>query len=744
MRFETFFRASSYAAVACGALALAVTGGAGIVLSALFAAVMAAAWALEGTRWQLPERAGLVVVLLAVPAFYLDWQYLQAGGSGEVRAGVAALVHLTFFLSAVKLLQVKTDRDWLFLYLIAFFEVLLAAGLSVSPFYVGALIFYLFCALTSAICFELRKARRAAPERETRVVFAEGDSRRRLFGVRRRPRARALRRIPLAAAFLLLLIFSFALPIFFITPRFGDSAFSYAGEQATGFVGFSDKVSLGDVASLQRSDRLVMRVRVGGTGSGGYLRWRGVTLDRFDGRTWRRSSNESTLLLGGGRELFQFGTTEHLNRLTEQTFFVEPLDTPVMFAASRAVAVRGALDFVRVYSEGGALTTRRGAGERMSYRVYSDTVSPPADVLRADNRRRSPAATDAALANYLQLPPALDPRVAELARRVVADAGARNDYDRARAVEAHLNRNEFGGSYSYALEGLPGGSDPLADFLFRARAGHCEYFSTTMAVMLRSLGVPARVVNGFQMGEYNAAADAYFVRQHDAHSWVEVYFPAADAWVEFDPTPVAGRPGSAQAAGWGARLRQLGEAFELFWIQYVVAYDREEQRTLAGSIRRGLGSYREALVRAGERLQSALSSAWAGGDEPEAGGRQTPSRASFIWPLLLAAAAVAAFLVARVVRRRRAGRAGQARDEAAGASASAVVFYERMTRALAARGHARAADQTPLEFAAALNSPEARRVTDAYNRVRYGERNLTTAETADIEKYLAELEREVV
>ncbi|HEX5708269.1 MAG TPA: DUF3488 and transglutaminase-like domain-containing protein, partial [Pyrinomonadaceae bacterium] len=494
---------------------------------------------------------------------------------------------------------------------------------------------------------------------------------------------------------------------------------------------------------LQRSDRLVMRVRVGESGGGRYLRWRGVTLDRFDGRTWRRSSNESTVHMGGGRELFRFGTTEHLNRLTEQTFFVEPLDTPVLFAAARPVALRGELDFVRVYAEGGTLTTRRGAGERMSYRVYSDTVGPSADELRADGRRGQ-ASADATLVNYLQRPQGLDARIEELARRVVTEAGARNDYDRARAIEAHLNRNEFGGSYSYALEDLPGGADPLADFLFRARAGHCEYFSTTMAVMLRSLGIPARVVNGFQMGEYNAAADAYFVRQHDAHSWVEVYFPRSNAWVEFDPTPVAGRPGSAAGAGWGARLRHYAEAFELFWIQYVVAYDRQEQQTLAGSIRQGLGSYREALVRAGEGLRARLSALWTDGAQGDAVGGTFLSRTSLVWPPLMAVAAIAAFVIARRLRGGRERHAGRERVDGGRAAVSAVVFYERMTRALAARGHARAPDQTPLEFASALGSREALVITDAYNRVRYGALALTPSETADIEKYLSQMEREVI
>ena len=160
MSFESYFRACSYATIACGVLALAVSGGVGLALALAFAAVLVASWKASGTRWQLSERAGMVVVLLALPAFYLDWNYQRAGAEDaaqQVYAGVSALVHFTLLLSSIKLLQVKSDRDWLFLYLISFFEVLLAAGLSASPTFLLSLGLYVFTALLAVVCFELRK-----------------------------------------------------------------------------------------------------------------------------------------------------------------------------------------------------------------------------------------------------------------------------------------------------------------------------------------------------------------------------------------------------------------------------------------------------------------------------------------------------------------------------------------------------------------------------------------------------------
>src|SRR5688500_20117489 len=127
MKFLTYFRAFSYAMIGWAMLALVLAGGLSVPLALLFSLVMIVSWLLENTKWQLPERYGLGIVLLSIPLFYLDWQYQKAIGEPAERLGVTALAHLIVFLSAVMLVQVKKDRDWVFLYLISFFEVLLAA-----------------------------------------------------------------------------------------------------------------------------------------------------------------------------------------------------------------------------------------------------------------------------------------------------------------------------------------------------------------------------------------------------------------------------------------------------------------------------------------------------------------------------------------------------------------------------------------------------------------------------------------
>jgi transglutaminase-like putative cysteine protease len=743
MSFESYFRACSYAMVACGVLALAVAGGVGPLLALAFAAVLTLSWKLTETRWQLSERAGMVVVLLALPAFYLDWNIQREGAADsatQVYAGVSALVHFTLLLSSIKLLQVKSDRDWLFLYLISFFEMLLAAGLSASPTFLLSLGLYVFTALLAVVCFELRKSSRVVPQSESRLLVANKP------GLFRRSRtgkgskgARALRRLPLAAAFLFLAIFGLALPIFLITPRAAENTLSVPGGAASsGFTGFSDHVTLGDIGRLNESNQLVMRVRVEAPARGPNRppRWRGVALDHFDGRHWSQSDAQASYPDSDGN-LFKLGTTEDITRLTTQTFFVEPIDTPVIFAAPRALALQGAFPYVRRDSEDG-LISRPHPLERLTYTVHSDTYEPAPEQLRAENVML-PANTTPNLRrpveDYLQLPASLDTRVGSLAVMVASQARARNTYDTARAIEAHLNSNAYGGDYRYSLEMRAKGPDPLSDFLFNVRAGHCEYFATAMAVMLRTLHVPARVVNGFQSGEYNAAADAYVVRQADAHSWVEVYFAEADAWVTFDPTPADGRPAGTSGAGLVGAFRRYADALELFWIQHVVAYDRQGQRALARTISSQINSYTSAVSDSADGLGSLLA-VWFGGK----GGGVSGVLGYVASPLTLAPASLLLAGVGLLWLRRRgfAGRGSKRGNE--DAARAVVEFYERMSAALNGRGLKRRADQTPLEFAEAVGTPEVLAITRSYNRVRYGAHDLTRAEAEEVERHLRRIE----
>ncbi len=694
-------------------LTLVLAGGLNLGLAFLFFVIMVTAWNLEGRKWQLSERMGLIAVLFSIPLFFFDWRYQKTLGEPAGRLGVTALAHLIVFLAAVKLLQQKKDRDWVFLYLISFFEILLAAGLSFSPVFLLNLSVYMLCGLTTIVAFEIHKAKRGMPEAATRLLVPP-DSR--IFKHARRDSKRSIeaRRLPFVAVSLFILIFILALPLFLLAPRSGAAMFGRSGSALTNFIGFSENVTLGSIGSLKRDDSIVMRVRLDEPSSEGDIRWRGVALDEFTGQAWKKSPEARHLEeLKKVQGLYPIGTTEAVHRLTTQTIFLEAIESPVLFAASRAVALQGDFTVVRKDGEGSVLARREFA--RVIYKAHSDTTTPDATLLRRD-AAPYPAAFD----RYQENPSAIDPRIGALANAMVVNAQARNRYDEARAIEAHLRSD-----YGYSLDMKASGPDPLADFLFNVKMGHCEYFSTAMAVMLRTRKIATRVVNGFLPGQYNEAAGAYTVRQSDAHSWVEVYFPETDSWVTFDPTPAAGRSEPVRS-GIVGQLEKYAEAMELMWFQYVVGYDKQEQRSLASSLRNHMFDYQRLLVQVVSAARQAISSQG--------------------WTVLVTGfAGLAAILLLWAARRmRRLGwRKGlQVWPRNAEPETSRVEFYERLIALLEKRGIRREPHQTPLEFASALGLSEAQAITDAYNRVRFGEEKLSASQLRAIERSLAMFEKE--
>ena len=723
MEFGAYFRLMSYATIASAALALVVAGGVNVWLAGSFALVMLIAWKLEPTRWQLTERVALVVILISIPIFYLDWQvltpyldiqYLETGR----RSGpeIAVLSHMILFLSAVKLLQRKRDRDWFFIYLISFFTVLLAAGLTSSPLFLGTLILYLLCALSTVVAFEIQKAKRKITATQTRLLVPPDSSLFQKLPMRLwRRRYLETRRLPLVSAGLLVLIVVLAFPFFLIAPRTATSALKRGGNGVSGSVGFSDTVELGQIGELKRNDEIFMHVRLDRlsamprTG----LHWRGVALDQFTGNAWKKSrAAERVEPKDPETGLYKLGTTEDVRRLTEQTFIIEPVDTPILFGAPRVLGVQGELPSLRVDSAGN-LQTRPHDQERLAYKVYSDTTEPSDEVLRAD---RMQYLTESV--RYLELPSNLNPQIGTLARDVIVKSGARTWYDASRAIESYL-RDKYG----YSLEMKAGGPDPLSDFLFNVKQGHCEYFATAMAVMLRTQGVATRVVNGFLPGEYNGAAGAFTVRQSDAHSWVEVYFPQTNSWVTFDPTPSAGRT-SRERKGLAGALSKYSEALELMWFQYVVGYDKQEQRSLVSSVRRQLGDFQRGSTTKLEQAGAALPSLLKPG-------------------LIVIGSLMGLFGIAVLSRRVR--RFGWSRGlrvwQSDAGETTRVEFYERLLKALEKQGIKRELYQTPLEFASSAGVNEAEAITNAYNRVRFGADQLTQAEQRQIEELLARIER---
>ncbi len=726
MNFDKFFKFISYAVVFCGFLALWVSGGSGFIVSILFLAVLIAAWFLENSGWQVSDKVGTVLMIFTIPLFYLDWRYRITGFGTSETALVGMLAKLILFLTAIKLFQKKGDRDWLFLYLMSFFEVLLAAGISISPLFLVSLILYLLVTLCAILAFEIRKTSRIKSEARA-LARADSTSASESTLTDVRVSDKLIKRLPATAIVLLFLIVAIAAPLFFAFPRVGGAGLGSNQNAFSSLTGFSDTVNLGQIANVKQSDQIVMRARIENPKDDNLnsSRWRGIALDNFNNRTWSKS-NYIYSMLENDNDTYNLDKTTHRENITTQTIYLEPIDSPVLFLFSRPLAIQGNFLSLKRDSQG-ALSFNRNDFDRVSYKVASDTSLPAVARLRADNTIFFPDAS-----RYLQLPE-MDERIALLAAQLTENQD--NQYDKAKAVEKYL-QNEFG--YTLALKA--GGDEPLADFLFNVKEGHCEYFASAMAIMLRTQGIPTRIVNGFQLGDYNETADVYVVRQKNAHSWVEVYFPGERVWVPFDPTPFAGQNEVAVSAGMFGSFSRYAVALETFWIQYFVAYDSSEQRSLFRSFKNSFRNYQTKTSSSLGDLQAKIGEWWkeARGDK----GLQTSAIAIAFGIGYLAAIVLAVFFIVWLYRKIIRSQLWQKlrvwlkhKNET-----TIIEFYERMQKVLAGKGFRREPHQTPLEFAFALNMPEALLITEKYNRVRFGERKLTNDESKEIENWLKDLE----
>lgn len=721
MTFETFFRLTSYLVVFCGFLALFVSGAVGVAFSGVFVALFIVAWFLETTNWQISERLGTALVILTVPLFYLTWKFRLFGAGGSEAAIAGLLSQFILGLSVVKLLQRKRDRDWLFLYMMAFFEVLLSAAMSVSPLYLAVLVLFLLVTAVAILGFEIGKSSRALPAYQ--LNSEQGQA---------RLNATPFRRLPTTAILLIVAVIVFAAPIFFLLPRVGGAGFGAGENGVRGMTGFSDSVRLGELGRILESDETVMRVKVDvapGTSATGF-RWRGVALDQFDNKTWKQSRKRKQSFFRADRDLFLVGPRMTRPKPVLQTIYLEPMDTSVLFSLAHPVMVQGNFLEVRKDEDDGLSATRSG-NERINYSVQSDLGEPSPERLQGDDTAYS--ADD--VSRFLQLPDSLDPRISTLAAQVVAKNT--NRYDKARAIESFLQNN-----FGYTLEQKSSGEQPVADFLFNVREGHCEYFSSAMVLMLRTQGIAARVVNGFQQGDFNETAGVYVVKQKDAHSWVEVYFPRDRVWIAFDPTPFAGRADYSMSGGLFGSVSRYLDALETFWIQYFVAFDNHEQRSLFRSIRDGFNDLQNSISIHAEDLQARVSEWWS----KIRGDRGIEARLSAIkyGIAYIAGIIVAIFATTWIYRRldlkdlvKRVLMWFRRRN-----SPGIVEFYDRMTAILSRRGLVRDPSQTPLEFAVAVGIPAVGVITDRYNRVRFGGEDLTASETEEIERLIVTIEDE--
>lgn len=364
------------------------------------------------------------------------------------------------------------------------------------------------------------------------------------------------RSMALASSGLIGVILLVSAVVFVVFPR-ASRGWAGRGETlATSIAGFSDQVSLGEYGStIYGNPQIVLRVEFpqGRPDAMLNLHWRGRSFDRFDGVHWSRSRIVPPS--GGAPQWYRENWT---GPLLKQRIYGAPLDVRVLFALHPVLEIEGENGIQPIFDNAGDYLYY-GSGAP-AYTAWSRASGPTPEELRSSGRGYVPPARF-----FLQLPADLDPRIQALADSLTQ--GLETRYDRAEAIRRHLE------SFTYTLE-LPANArqTSLEYFLFDRQAGHCEYFSTAMVVLLRAAGIESRNVNGFLGGEWSQFGDYLAVTQNQAHSWVEVWFQDF-GWVTFDPTPGNAGAAGEQLTAWFWPGRFLFDAVEHRWNKWVLDYN---------------------------------------------------------------------------------------------------------------------------------------------------------------------------
>ncbi|HEX4543440.1 MAG TPA: DUF3488 and transglutaminase-like domain-containing protein [Candidatus Acidoferrum sp.] len=710
---ERFFRASLSLFILTAVVTLTSTGKLDLITSVVgpFAVLY------KGYRWwhgrpaELSHRAAtwsLVAYLAFFPVDALFISRFLVGGSSNspLFSALLAVVHFLVFAMLVRFYSASNDRDALFLGMLSFAAILASAILTVDTLFLILFFAFLLFGVSTFIAMELRRGAVGAVAPSAHVHL-EKD--------RQLNRALSLAALSVALGAILL-----GGVLFFFFPRFSAGYLGRVGFSPSLMSGFTDNVELGQIGQIKQNTSVVMRVETGKPIGYDLLRWRGVALTKFDGKRWSSAANNPQKLQPSGNGWIYTPEGEQKTYTpgleVHYTVFLEPIATNAIFVPGRALSLQG--DFS---GEGG----NSFAAMNNSYVLYdsTDTLKNPFRnyaAIRYAGLSRLPAATTAELraaskeypeditATYLQLPPELDPRIAGLAKEITR--GAQTPFDKAFRLENYL-RSQF--TYTLNLTGRPS-NDPLAHFLFETRAGHCEYFASAMAIMLRTLGVPSREVNGFLPGEYNDLGGDYIVRASDAHSWVEVYFPGL-GWQVFDPTPA----GSDSGNRFLARLGLYIDWMQITWNEWVIGYDFVHQLTLAQNLQHGSKNWGDAARVWFDRKQRE-GRRWLKSWQFQHG------TLGYLLPAILVLVLVALrynvpgefFRRLRLFLQIRAGKSVRSDPQLASR------LYGELLRMLARRGLKRTQTQTPFEFAAALPSPQlapaVQEFTQLYAHARFG------------------------
>jgi transglutaminase-like putative cysteine protease len=776
-RLYTLFRFSTYLSLALATVCIGLTAmhsemEGGVAFYLVVGLAILAAYLCED-RWLIPVRL-VNVLALVILAGWILWSRLSVRGAALGDDGVDLLRlllpragPLLSVLMLVKLFRPKRPFDYWLLHLLAVVQVVLGCVLALSSrldrenlLFASMLTIYVLSAVWSLVLFYLQRELAASTQsrREKHTVAAP------------LPKAvspwRTLGLLPSMSWFTI--AFVLALMLFFVVPRPGhDAAATFVVPGlAQPTTGFSPGVDLNNVGTLRVNEDVVMKIEARDVHDrpinlGGEQRFRGVTCgDYRDGR-WRptRSQDQRPLVLSPGPEAFDpslismtfhvdmskvggtgLGSNDGLGGQASAVFLADPMNGPLAFPMIR-IASRTDQHKGMTYRPIEPALLAQNAPRSRDLR-YTQWTHPPAsnsDIWVQEIPART--ASSVYLSTYAgmeitRLPPAVQTsgKLAQETERILTAAklpASASREQKARALEAHFVTS---GQFVYSLEWQRQDQalDPTEDFLLNVKRGHCELFASALALMLRSQGIPSRVVIGFRGCEWNSLGDFNQVHQYHAHAWVEALLSQRDkedrsgqtwTWLTLDPTPAGGTAAAVGAEKLRSAWDEHMDFLQYLWESLILDYGGESER--------------ERLLNRLARLEW-LRTAW----------QFWSDLAGFNKALtMLIGLVVLAALVLLVLRHRRKSVAKRKR--------TAVAFYARLLDILEYIGLRPQPAQTAAEFSIAAGTALANRpataslamlparIADLFYAVRFGGETLDQSELVRMDQELDALKAAV-
>ncbi len=447
---------------------------------------------------------------------------------------VTQMMEALFILMGIKFLEQKKVRDYMQIYAISLF---LLAGLGLLAPGIIFVVYVLFFIFILSINFIFLTYYSQNPNLE----FTQ----------------ETIKKIVFKCLWIPVLALPLSVIIFAILPRSHYPILDFLNKHDRAKTGFTDNVRLGDVSGIQEDTSIIFRAGMEKIDEK-ELYWRGITLDYFDGTSWKGTERKAYIESASDRPRVN-------GKNVTQVIFLEPyhssyyftLDKPLFIVQRRAKKLDDLTFIAPFYIE-----------RKIRYEVTSALTDTIFEEGIDQNK-------------YLQIPQNISRNITKLAKTLMVEK------NRTKTVEncfQYLNS----GQYKYSLQGLPITKNPLEDFLFKSKYGNCEYFASALAVMLRIAGIPSRMVGGYRGGYYNEVGKYYLVPQKNAHVWVEAFL-LGRGWIRFDPTPASPDVFAYQQEGnLYLKIRIFFDTANYYWNTIIINYNLERQLSIARTIVSGV------------------------------------------------------------------------------------------------------------------------------------------------------------